>query len=267
MKKLKKIFRIFMWFVLVIGTFIISGFINRNFKEEKCVAVIIEIEDAESYGFIDEGDITHILNNEFNTPISQKIKDISTYAIETRLNEHPAIEKAEVYISIDGKLIITLNQRKPILRIFGKTGSFYIDHKGKVMPVSNKYSAHVPVVTGYINLDYNRLLRLTNENKEAYDTTQIPKLYFDIVEFSKFIQNHPFWKAQIEQLYVNKESEFEMIPRVGNHTIVIGEVYNLESKFNKLMLFYEKGLSKTGWNEYKTINLKFKGQVVCTKRY
>ena len=50
-------------------------------------------------------------------------------------------------------------------------------------------------------------------------------------------------------------------------TIVIGEVYNLESKFNKLMLFYEEGLSKTGWNEYKTINLKYKDQVVCTKRY
>jgi cell division protein FtsQ len=207
------------------------------------------------------------LNKRFNTPISQKIKDIDTYQIEKALNEHQAVEKADVYISIDGKLIIDLTQRKAILRVFSKNKSFYIDNKGKIMPVSEKYTAHVPVATGEINLDLPSLLKFTNLKGELIDSALIPKLYFDLYYLSSFIDSNPFWKAQIEQVYVDKQSEFELIPRVGNHTIVLGGVYNLQQKFDKLMQFYTKGLSKTGWNEYRTINLKYKDQVVCTKRF
>ena len=60
--------------------------------------------------------------------------------------------------------------------------------------------------------------------------------------------------------------DIELIPRVGNHTIVFGDANQIESKFEKLIVFYNKGLSNTGWNEYSVINLKYEGQVVCTKR-
>ena len=74
-----------------------------------------------------------------------------------------------------------------------------------------------------------------------------------------------FWKAQIIQVKVLENGELELIPRVGNHTILLGTTDELELKFKKLKIFYEKGLSKTGWNEYSQINLKFDNQVVCTK--
>ena len=67
-------------------------------------------------------------------------------------------------------------------------------------------------------------------------------------------------EAQIEQIAVNKLLEFELVPKVGNHKIVFGGIENLEGKFEKLMIFYKKGLSKTGWNEYSEINLKYKNQ-------
>ena len=89
----------------------------------------------------------------------------------------------------------------------------------------------------------------------------------DIYQISKFIDQSEFWKAQIEQVYVDKDLEFVIIPKVGNHKIVFGGIENLAGKFEKLMIFYKQGLSKTGWNEYSEINLKYKNQVVCTKRY
>ena len=177
------------------------------------------------------------------------------------------MDESQVYISIDGRLIIKLRQRKPILRVFAGKTSFYIDHKGRVMPVSKKYTAHVPIANGSLKLDYASLLIQTNTDPSEMDSTLIPQIYFDLFNFANYLDSDPFWKAQIEQLYVDKDSEFELIPRVGNHTIVFGDVYNLESKFEKLKIFYLEGLSKTGWNEYKTINLKFNDQVVCTKRY
>lgn len=267
MNKIRKYLKYSVWLILVAGLFLLTGFINDSLSDEKCREIVIDIRDAESYGFIDETEITEILNRKFNTPISQKIRDIDTWSIEKLLNEHQAVENADVYISIDGKLTVYLVQRKVLIRLFTDNGSFYIDSKGKVMPVSSKFTAHVPVAGGEISFDYKSLLENTNRRPEDVDSSAIPDLYADIYKLSLFIDSNPFWKAQIEQLYVNKESEFELIPRVGNHTIVLGDVYDLDSKFDKLMLFYKKGLSKTGWNEYKEINLKYKDQVVCTKRF
>jgi cell division protein FtsQ len=88
----------------------------------------------------------------------------------------------------------------------------------------------------------------------------------DIFKMAEFIRTDPLWHAQIEQLYVNKELEIELIPRVGNHRIVVGDVVDIKKKLDKLKVFYAKGLSNTGWNEYSVINLKFADQVVCKKR-
>ena len=221
----------------------------------------MQIEDENHLGFINEGEVLNLLNKKFNTPISQKIGEINTYEIEKALNEHKAVEDAQVYISIDGKLQVSVKQRNPVIRVFSDKFSFYIDDKGKMMPTSRKYTARVPIASGYIKFTKDQIQKIENSESE------VPKLYNDILKLSLFIQKDPLWKVQIEQLYVNKDSEFELIPRVGNHTIVLGEINDLKSKFEKLKLFYSMGLSKTGWNEYKTINLKFKNQVVCTKRY
>jgi cell division protein FtsQ len=98
------------------------------------------------------------------------------------------------------------------------------------------------------------------------DTIKKKLLIDDIFTMAEFIRKDELWKAQIEQLYVNKDFEIELIPRVGNHRIVVGDATNIKAKLNKLKIFYSKGLSKTGWNEYSVINLKFANQVVCKKR-
>ena len=176
------------------------------------------------------------------------------------------MKEAEVYISIDGVLHVNLCQRKPILRVFSTGGSFYIDENGLIMPVSRKFTAHVPVASGFIEIDVKELYKQQHglEADVQADTT----LYHDLFKLSSFLSRNPLWEAQIEQVYVNKDSEFELIPRVGNHTIVLGEVHELEKKFRKLEIFYDKGLSKTGWNEFRDQSiLKLRNQVVCTKRY
>ena len=60
---------------------------------------------------------------------------------------------------------------------------------------------------------------------------------------SIFIKNE-FWKAQIIQLHMNDDKEIELIPRVGNHIILLGSEEEMEAKFEKLMLFYKKEFSK-----------------------
>ena len=143
--------------------------------------------------------------------------------------------------------------------------SYYLDENGFIMPLSQNYTARLLVVNGRINEPF--ATRYTLNFNTLADTLKTKTLLDEIYTLSKYIDQSDFWKAQIEQVYVNKQLEMELIPKVGNHRIVFGEVENIENKFEKLMVFYKKGLSKTGWNEYSEINLKYKNQVVCTKKY
>ena len=123
----------------------------------------------------------------------------------------------------------------------------------------------------------NPIFRKTN-NSAVQNTALIQKLKVNEEEYpganqlkslfllANFVEKNSFWKAQISQIFVNENGDFELTPRVGGHIIIFGSSANLEGKFENLMTFYKKGLRRTGWNEYSVINLKFKNQVVCTKR-
>ena len=41
---------------------------------------------------------------------------------------------------------------------------------------------------------------------------------------------------------------------------------DFEKKLENLKLFYEKAIPKVGWEKYSIINLKYKNQIVCTKK-
>ncbi|MDO4497649.1 MAG: cell division protein FtsQ, partial [Bacteroidales bacterium] len=83
---------------------------------------------------------------------------------------------------------------------------------------------------------------------------------------AQFLQNEDFWRNFFTQIYVESNGDIRLVPRVGEHTVLLGPIDNYEEKFEHLRLFYRKVLSKTGWDRYKTINLKYKGQVVAEKR-
>jgi cell division protein FtsQ len=186
--------------------------------------------------------------------------------LEKKLNNIPTIKNAEVYKTINGELHISVEQRTPIVRIFNLSGeSYYIDEEGTLMPLSHKYTSHVLVVSGHINDKYANRYQLNISDIMRNDTLKTISLLDDIFILTQYINSNPFWKAQIEHLYVNKDFEFELIPRVGNHRIVFGDATQLEEKFNKLNVFYKKALNKIGWNEYKIINVKYKNQIVCSK--
>ena len=171
--------------------------------------------------------------------------DINTRLLEEELSQHPLIENVECYRTPGCKIGIEVTQRLPILRVMANNGdNYYIDNKGKIMPIPNS-SAHVAVVTGYVDRDF--------AVKELYT-------------LGVFLQAHPLWDAQIEQINVTQAKELELVPRVGEHIIFLGKPGNYEEKFEKLKTFYEKGLNQVGWNKYSRISLEFNNQIICTKK-
>lgn len=263
---MKKLLHIFYWIIIVSGIFTALAFVEKAQHNSFIHVAKINIEGLNKNLFVDEKDILNIVQAGSDTFKSTPSVKISIMQLEKKLNNIPAIKNAEVHKTINGELHISVEQRTPIVRIFNLSGeSYYIDEEGALMPLSHKYTSHVLVVSGNINDKYANRYRLSISNIMANDTLKNISLLDDIFMLTQYINSNPFWKAQIEHLYVNKDFEFELIPRVGNHRIVFGDATQLDEKFNKLNVFYKKALNKIGWNEYKIINVKYKNQIVCSK--
>ncbi len=242
--------------------FLISvGFSDSRQSRMECNEVIISILDTLGQSFVEPEDIQLIVLNKFGELKGQKLSSINISLLEKIIDNNPFVADAEVFSSVDGKLNIEVLQRRPVVRVVNfNEESFYIDDQGIFMPLSEKYTARVPVANGYIfNREAERLVKaITNDTSN----TTIRYVY----DVAHFVSQDDFWSAQIEQIYVNAGGDIELIPRVGRHTIILGDGKDIQEKFDRLFLFYTEGLSKTGWDKFKTINLKFKDQVVCTKK-
>jgi cell division protein FtsQ len=142
--------------------------------------------------------------------------------------------------------------------------SYYIDQEGFVMPVSEYFSAYTLVANGNIH-EPIRIQR--NQSIFSRDSTDrvIESQLTDLYSMALFIRNDDLWNSQIEQIYVNSDNEYILTPRVGSQTIIFGDGKYIKGKFKKLKEIY-RVMNTIGWNTYSTINLKFRNQVVCTKR-
>lgn len=261
----KGVFSVSIWLVSISALTMILGFSEKEKCMIKCNALKIEISDENENEFITKNDVLDLLNSKEKQPVNKLMNDINIGMLEKLINSNPYVANAEVFSTIDGTLNIDIHQRNPIIRIINfKDEHFYIDNLGEFMPVSLNYSAPVIVANGFIFDSYAEQ-KVSKYEQLELDTKATKPLINQLYELAKFITNDQFWNAQIEQVYVNHQAEIELIPRIGNHRIILGNASQLAEKFNKLMIFYKEGLNKTGWNNYNIINLKFTNQVICTK--
>ncbi len=265
---MNKALNIALWALGVIVLFMLLGFAESNKSEVVFNELFVNVDNSKGNFFITKKEMEEAVYNMGYQLNNDLLQDIDLKEMEHYFDNNPSIKKAEVYSSIDGVLRIDVVQRTPILRVFSRNGdSYYIDADGYLMPLSKSYTSRVMVVNGAVDAPYNvnylhQLGKPLAEGETIKGREQLKALY----NAAKIIRNNPFWKAQVAQLYINKDNDLELIPKVGDHTIVVGDPADIETRLNKLMVFYKEGLSKTGWNEYSTINLKFKNQVVCTKK-
>jgi cell division protein FtsQ len=259
----KKVKKIALWGIVVIYLFVVSGFISIQQHNTLCNKVKVVVSDSLSRRFIKKSDIIEILNKNNKVCLGTPLQNINTNEIEQLVLNNTIINECKVFTTVDGKINIEVDQREPIVRIIdGQGQSYYLDINGSIINKSRRFTPHLLVVNGHIRTPFY-LNKVENIFDKKFDG-KADKLR-DIYQLAVFINNDEFWSAQIEQLYVNSKGEFEMVPRVGPHIIILGSIDDYQAKFEKLWLFYNEGLKNVGWNQYLKINLKYKDQIVCTK--
>ncbi|WP_379093465.1 cell division protein FtsQ [Pedobacter sp. UC225_65] len=249
----KAIFKGFAWLVCLAGVVVLMSFIGIKKKEVKCTKVEILIPGADN--FIEREEVDQILKENQGVLIGRSLQGINIHQIEESLKANPYIAFAKVYADMDGIVHIEVKQREPVLRILNAGGQdFYIDSNGLKMPMSPNFTANVLVATGNILESFGGRV----------DTLLTP-LASDLYKTALFMKKDTLWNAQIEQIFVNEKQDIELVPRVGNQRIILGNADSLETKMNNLLAFYKQAMPLVGWNAYKTINLKYTNQIVCEK--
>ncbi|NTD95604.1 cell division protein FtsQ [Agrobacterium tumefaciens] len=248
------IFTGFAWLISLAGVVMLLSFINVKKQNVKCTDVKILIPGADN--FIEREEIDAILKEDQGVLLGRNLEKINIHKIEKKLQSNPYIAFAKVYVDMDGVLNIEVKQRQPIVRILNESGQdFYIDNDGLKMPTSSNFTANVLVATGHIAEVFG----------SRVDTLHT-KLARDLYKTAQYIKRDTLWDAQIEQVVVDQQNDMELIPRVGNQRIILGNADSLEKKMNNLLIFYKKAMPQVGWDAYKTINIKYTNQIVCQKR-
>jgi len=248
------IFTGFAWLISLAGVVVLLSFINVKKQTVKCTDIKILIPGADN--FIEREEIDAILKEDQGVLLGRNLENINIHKIEKKLQSNPYIGFAKVYIDMDGVLHIEVKQRQPILRIFNENGQdFYIDNDGLKMPISSNFTANVLVATGHITEVFGSRIDTLH--------TQLAR---DLYKTAQYIKKDTLWDSQIEQIVVDQKNDIELIPRVGNQRIILGNADSLEKKMKNLLLFYKKAMPQVGWDTYKTINIKYTNQIVCEKR-
>lgn len=224
---------------LLILMAVLFAFAGKRNEQRKINEVLIEfVEEQDPY--VNEVTVNKLLiqNQDRVTNVGKEILVLNT--VEQKLDAHKMIEHSDVYLTVNGELRARIKQRTPIARVNAVT-PFYVDVTGNTMPLSDSYSAHVPIV----------------HNVSEREVTQVFPLL-------KKIREDEFLKKHVVGVSLNVEGNYELELRVYSFKLVFGKIENLDNKIKNFKAFYQKALRDKSLEKYKKVSLQFSNQVVCT---
>lgn len=254
--------RLFVASDILIAIYLLLAFVSFDKKGDPkalCSKVNIDIADNAAGGFLDAKVIKERLQKTGFYPIGRQLKDVDTRGIEEMLRRSPFVKTAECYKTEGGYVYISVTQRMPVIRIKADNGDdYYVDDHDCIMPRSS-YTSDLIIATGYIN--------------RWYAINYISPL-------GKAIMQNDVWKNLIEQINITPNLGVELVPRIGDHIVYIGQLPEItdkskhdkdiaqfvDKKMTRLEKFYKYGLTQVGWNKYSYVNIEFDNQIICKRK-
>lgn len=240
--KFKRILKYLLFLLLIVSIGFLYSFSSKRNSDKKVSEIIIEFEDGDN-NFLTHSMVNKLLIQKNKTVKNQAKSVIDLYKLENEVSKNPYVEKSSVFLTIEGKLKTVVKQRTPVARIITDKDSYYVDKQGVKIPLSNNYSARVMLISGVKNIE---------------DIKEIMPLISNILK-------DDFLKKEIIGIQKSDANEFQFAVRSGDYKIDFGKLSEIDIKFKKLKAFYNKTFEDKTIQNYKTINIKYHNQVVCTK--
>ncbi len=229
-------------------------------KSITCTGLDVMIRDSMQNSFVSKADVKGYLDKEYGEYIGTVIDSIDLTRIEDIIDGRSAVLKSQAYVTTDGILHISVTQRKPVVRFQKSDGGFYADAEGYIFPLQRTYASHVQIIDGKIPLAAN-----SGYKGEIADPKE--KAWFaSVMNVVNYIENSRTWKDKIVQISIDEGQNLILIPREGNERFLFGQPTDIRDKFSKMEKYYTHIIPAKGEGHYKTVDLKYKGQIVCREK-
>lgn len=242
--------------ILGLGLFALLVTAAITIKNKNSSVIQINIDKlGESKSLLVEKDIKNIIERTYGFDlVGVPIHEVDVLSVETLLKNVPHIKDANVYIDALNKVHIDVMPRRAVLRIVDEHGSnYFLDEDGIRLPISTNFTPRVLVAHGKVPQYHD----LAFAEKKG--------VLYDLFVLGLTISKDEFLSAQLDQIYINKNNEVELVPKIGNQEIKFGAINDIDDKLEKLLAFYKDGIAYKGWKTYDSIDLRFHKQVVCNK--
>lgn len=242
----RKVCKILVWSLLLLYYPVVLSFVSSEKAQTQCNEILARVTNKGDDVMMTDQQIMRLVNSKWPSLKDTKLCELDLQEMENVVEKTPAVMRCEIYPTPGGVLHVEVWQREPIMHVFTSSGSYYMDDEATIFRAERDMYANTIVVNGAVNSSLDEVDGL--------------------ISLCKYIRDDAFWHSQIEQVYVTEKLEFILVPRVGDHVVEFGKVDRMEEKFEELFALYSKGWKPQEWNSYKRVNLKYKGQIICTKK-
>lgn len=234
---------------LALAVLVIVANVNRSHSQVRGIEVSIR------YGrtpvLVNEQTVADSILAALPHLTAQLVGDVDRKAVAEAASHVPYLRDISTSVSVSGKVVVRAVQRRPIARLFYGVRELYFDEEGVMMPISRTGDCNVLVASG----NFTEPLHLDSLNSQ----TQA------LVTLANFLDGEKKYRTLVDQIYIERDGNIMMVPKLGDHIIELGTTDDLDTKFSNLLAFYRRGMPRAGWNTYSKVSLKYRGQVVCTK--
>ena len=176
----------------------------------------------------------------------RRLDSIDLKGLEDYLSRFSNFESVECSINPDSRLRITITPIKAEVRVFSDNGrSFYINRYGKRIDADAEFYIDVPVLIA----------------PEKYESS-IPAA----LSLIRYAGADPELSPLIAAYKIDGPNDLLIIPRLQGHVINFGDSTRMDEKKAAILTAYRSVLPSKGWNVYDTISVKFRSQIVATRR-
>lgn len=240
--------KILSWFLLaLLAAYVVAAAVWARGEAMKntCKGINIDIAQTVHADSVSKKGVLAEIKRYPEKLVGARIQLIDTKKFENYLRALPQFEDVSASFTTDGELRVRITPMVPEIRIFEDSVSYYINKDGKKMASKASYFVDVPVVSGH------------------FDDKFRPK---DVLPVTRFIENDEFLSKLVSMVRVEDADNIILVPRINGHVINLGDTNRLGEKKEALLAIYRKVIPHKGWEEYDTISVKFRGQVVATRR-
>lgn len=211
-------------------------------------------------GFIDYDDTYKTIINICDTVNNTQINMLDVDSIIGVLESNKWAVSVNANINLKSVMEIEIEECDPIMRVYNsKNKSVYIDNEGNIFPSNDNYTPHLLICSGNINFP---MTESGNIRDSIFERTGLPEIFM----LSNEVLDDEYARNTVRHIYKDKNKNYIFSLNNTNIIVIFGDVNNINEKLFKMRHFFMRMLGNPELDNYKSINLNYINQVVCTKK-